>query len=249
MKEVLALIKQKKQEYTQLPLHEFLRDTSIDPRQRLAWAPCFAPFAMNFKDINKYVFWKEPAGSKIQEMINKHTEEDGRHWKWFLEDMGKLGIDQSIKFSDALRFLWGEETLKTRQVSNELFALCHSLDDPLLMLVVIEVIEETGNVSLCEVSRVSQELQKITNQKYRYFSTSHYSVEDGHIRGGIDDVVEFLESIQLTEEQRTKAFELVEKIFAGFSESMNEMYEFAVKHSYDQPFSEVFAPKISSKAA
>ncbi len=59
MKEVLELIAQKQQEFAQLPLFKFMQDRRIAPRQRLAFAPCLAPFAMNFKDLNKYAFREE----------------------------------------------------------------------------------------------------------------------------------------------------------------------------------------------
>ncbi|MEO1433797.1 MAG: hypothetical protein AAFV71_33010 [Cyanobacteria bacterium J06633_8] len=48
MKEVLELIEQKRQEYARLPLMNFLVDESIDPLERLSWAPCFAPLAVLF---------------------------------------------------------------------------------------------------------------------------------------------------------------------------------------------------------
>ncbi|MEL6459738.1 MAG: hypothetical protein AAFQ91_16025, partial [Cyanobacteria bacterium J06621_15] len=114
MKEVLELIEQKRKEYAQLPLMKFLVDENIDPLERLSWAPCFAPFAMTFKDVNAHVFRKEPADSPLQKMINKHSYEDGRHWRWYLEDLEKLEFNNSLRFTDALRFLWGEETQKTR---------------------------------------------------------------------------------------------------------------------------------------
>ena len=43
MKEVLELIEQKKQEFAKLPFFEYLRDESIDSRQRLVWALCYHP--------------------------------------------------------------------------------------------------------------------------------------------------------------------------------------------------------------
>ncbi len=91
MKEVLAFIEKKKQEFAQVQFMKFLQDKSIDSRQRLAWAPAFAPFAMSFKDFNRDILRKEPADSQLQEMINQHSYEDGRHWVWFLEDMKVMG--------------------------------------------------------------------------------------------------------------------------------------------------------------
>lgn len=238
MKEVLALIQKKKQEFAQLPLFEFLRDKSIDPRERVAWAPCMAPFAMMFKDLNAYALREEPASNPIQEMINKHAYEDGRHWRWYLEDIEKLGFDHSLRFSDALKFLWGEETQKTRQLCYNLFALCVFQTDPILKLAVIESIEVTGTVALSLFAELGDELQQVTQQRCRYFSGYHLGVETGHVQGGLsyEDTEKFLESIQLTEEQKAKAFEAVEMVFDSFSKAVNEFMVYAENHSIKQPF-------------
>ena len=55
MKEVLAHIEMKKQEFAKCELFEYLRDTSIEPRQRLSWVPYIAPLSMGFGDLWKYV--------------------------------------------------------------------------------------------------------------------------------------------------------------------------------------------------
>lgn len=236
MKEVLALIEKKKLEFAQVPFMKFLQDKSIDPRQRLAWGPAFAPFAMSFKDFNRSVLRKEPPDSLLQEMINQHSYEDGRHWVWFLQDMKVMGYDNPINYTDTLKFLWGEETQKVRQMAYDLFAICTFEEDILMKLVVVESIEATGNVALYEIAQVAKELQEITKQHHPYFGESHYAKESGHIQAQMDDVEHFIKSIELTEAQREKALILVEKVFADFTDAMNEMLVFAQKHPYDRPF-------------
>ncbi|NJO31712.1 MAG: hypothetical protein HC874_32305 [Richelia sp. SL_2_1] len=236
MKEVLTLIKKKKLEFAQVPFIKFLQDKSIDPRQRLAWSPAFAPFAMSFKDFNRSVLRREPADSLLQEMVNQHSYEDGRHWVWFLQDMKVMGYDNPINYTDILKFLWGEETQKVRQMAYDLFAICTFEEDILMKLVVVESIEATGNVALFEIAQVAKELQEITKQHHPYFGESHFAKETGHIQAQMDDVEHFVESIELTEAQREKALILVEKVFVDFTEAMNEMLVFAQKHPYDKPF-------------
>lgn len=236
MKEVLALIEKKKEEFANLALFEFLADKSIDPRQRLAFAPCMAPFAMMFKDINAYALRQEPTDNPIQKMINQHSYEDGRHWRWYLEDMEKLGFNKSMEFVDTLKFLWGKETQKTREVSYNLFALCVFQTDPILKLAVVESIEATGTVALDVIAKLGDELQQLTGQRCRYYSASHYAVETGHIQADVDDVEQFLENIELTEEQKEKAFQAVETVFSSFSAALDEFLVYAKNHTYQQPF-------------
>ncbi len=225
MKEVLVFIEKKKQEFARTPFMKFLQDKSIDPRQRLAWVPAFAHFAMSFKDFSRTVLRKEPSDSKIQEMINQHSYKDGRYWAWFLKDMKLTGYDNPINYTDALKFLWGEETIKVRQMAYGLFATCGFEEDILMKLVVVESIEA-----------IAKELQQITKQHRPYFDESHFGKETGLIQAKMDDVEHFVENIQLTEAQKEKAFVLVEKVFVDFTESMGEVLMFAQKHSYNQPF-------------
>lgn len=234
MKEVLEFIQTKRQGLTQSPFVKFLQDKSIHPKKRLVWAPCFTFFAMSFKDFNRLILHKQPATSKIQQMINQHTYEDGRHWKWFLQDLKLLGFDNLYNFTDTLKFLWGEETQNIRLMAYNLFGMCNFEEDLLMKLAIIESIEVTGNVALYETGLVAEELKKITKKHHPYFAHSHYAVETGHIQANMDNVEQFLEEIELTEAQKKKAFVLVERVFTDFEIAANEMLKFAQKHCIDE---------------
>jgi hypothetical protein len=231
MNEVLELIEKKKAEFAQLSLFKFLADESIDPLERVSWTPAFAPFAMMFKDINAYALRKEPTDNPIQEMINRHSYEDGCHWRWYLEDIKNLELDEKLNYSDALKFLWGEQTKKTRELSYNLLALCIYETDLMVKLAIIESIESTGAVALPHFSKLGEQIQERTQKKCRYFSAYHLKVETGHIQGGqtYEEADDFLRTIQLTEEQKVKAFVAVEIVFESFSQSLNEMMAYYVE--------------------
>jgi len=242
MKEVLELIEQKKQEFAKLPFFEFLGDESIDPRQRLVWAPCFAHLVMSFGELNRRVLRKEPADTAIQQLINNHTYEDEIHWLWLLEDIEKLGFNHQLKFTDALRFLWGNETEKTRNLSHELLTLCTTYDNPVFRLVVIESVEATGNIGLTLIAEVAEQLQKTTQQEYLYFGSNHIRVETGHTMG-TENVEEIINNIHLTQEEKVLSFYLVEKVFTAFTDCINEQMVYANNRS----LSELFIPAYSNK--
>lgn len=234
MKDVLAYVEQKKQEFAQLPLCKFLQNKSIDPRKRLSWAPCLTPFSMAFGELNRVVLRREPTDDPYQALINKHTYEDDHHWVWFLEDLEKLGLDHNMKFSDAMRFFWSEGTQKTRDVCHKIALHTFGLE-PIVVLAAIEAIEATGNVVLSLTAEVAQELQQTTNQNYRYFGQHHFCVETGHAMG-TDDVEALLEQIELTEAQQAQAIALVDKVFEVFTDSLQELMHYIETHSPDQPF-------------
>ncbi len=219
MRELLVFIEEKKQEFASLPLFEFMRDQSIDPKERLAWASYAAPFIMSFGDLNKYVFRDEQSSDPIQVIINKHTYEDDHHWLWFLEDCQLLQINQGMHSIDAFKFIWGQETEMSRQL---VYKLCrYSFQATLIQkLVLIEVIEATGNVMFVVASTVGKQFQETTQTKLLYFADFHLNVETGHTTGS-PEVEEFMQNIQLSEENLQEAYELVEKVFDLFTSFTN----------------------------
>ncbi|MDJ0797513.1 MAG: hypothetical protein QNJ51_11985 [Calothrix sp. MO_167.B12] len=231
MKEVLALIEKEEKEFSQLPFFAFLKDRTIDPRQRLSWTPYAAPLIMGFADMNKYIFRKETSEDKIQKLINKHTYEDDYHWEWFLKDIDKLGFDKSQKFSDSLRFIWGEETVKTRLLWQEIALLIYQAD-PIIVLSAIKAEEATWNVVLPVTCAVTNEIQKLTKQRFDYFGKSHLDAENNH---GIDtdEIQDFLLTIELTEEQKNKSFDVVHRIFKLFTEIVNDFMVYARNYPTD----------------
>jgi hypothetical protein len=234
VKEVLALIDKKAQEFTKLPFFEFLQDKSIDPRQRLGFAPCIAPFAMSFGELNRDVFRDESTLDKVQELINIHTHEDENHWPWLLEDIEKLGLNQSLQFNEALRFLWSAETKHARKAAYYLYHYTVEAN-PIQRLVVIDATEATGNVLLRMTAKVVRELQAKTknNQDFPYFGSHHLVVDTGHTFCTTDGR-KFLEAIQLNEQSQKEAFELVEKTFEVFANLMDELMRYAKAHNIEQ---------------
>lgn len=234
MEEVLALIEKKKQEFASSGLFEFMRDKSIDPRQRLAFAPCLPFFVMSFGEFNKYVFREEPTNDPVQEIVNKHSYEDEHHWLWFLEDLDRLGIDTTLKFSDAVNFVWSEETKASRWVTYQIFRYACGAS-PLVKLVSLEVIEAAGNVFFSTSAPIARELRSITQKEYLYFSGFHLEVEKNHTKD-LPPQRRLIESIQLTIESRQEAFEIVENLFEAFTKMTDELLVYAKTHSFDQPF-------------
>jgi hypothetical protein len=224
MEEILAFIEGKKQKFAQQPIFLYMQDASIDPRQRLAWIPCAAPFIMGFADLNKYAFRDDLSNDPIQKIINRHTYEDDHHWMWFLEDLKKLGFDQSLTFSDSLRFLWSEETKYARWLTYQLYHHAYAAT-PLEKLIIIEVTEATGNVMFSIASKVSQELKNKNNTECIYFADLHLSVETGHTTG-VANIEEFLTSIDLQEYNNSETFHLIEKIYKYFFDMTDSFFHF-----------------------
>jgi hypothetical protein len=232
VEEILAFIEKKKCEFSQLPFFEYLHDQSISPRQRLAFAPCAAPFVMSFGELNRTVFRDEPTNDPIQKIINKHTYEDDHHWLWFLEDLEKLGFNSSEPLTKLLKLLWSEEASASRRAGYELYR--HTVDTtPIQKLIVITVVEATGNVFLGASSQIIRELHSVSRSKkeYKYFGINHLIVDSEHYC--LEQGKTSIEDFQLTEEFRQKFLKLVDKIFSVFTLYVDELLTYAKTHRFD----------------
>lgn len=247
MKEILELIEKRTQEFVELPLFQFMQDKSIDPKRRLSWVPCAAPLIVPFGELNRFDFRREPTEDKLQQLINRRTYEDDYHWVWFLEDLAKLGFNQPMSFSEAMYFFWSDGTQKTRQVCHQI-ALHSFKAEPIVVLAGMEAIEATGRAALEKTAAVTRELGQITNLEYRYFGQNHLGVETGHTTE-IDEGEIILESLELTDEQRKKAIEMVELVFRVFTDAVNEMMVYLQTHSSDHPFKAIQHDRVLAAIA
>jgi thioredoxin reductase len=229
MKNILGYIDQKKHEFAKLPFFNFLQDKTVSPQKRLSFGPCAAPFIMSFGELNKSVLRDESSDDQLQQLINKHTHEDDHHWVWFLGDLRKLGLDESMRFTDVLRFVWGQETQRTRNLCRKLIEYA-SQATPIQKLIVIEVIEATAQVAAAHIAPVAKELESFTKKTYRYFGEQHLAAESGHAADSPESE-HFIQNLKLSDVEIAQAYEVVDEIFNVFTEFTNELLRYAKMQS------------------
>jgi len=238
MKEVLAYIEKKQQEYAKSEFFEFLQDKSIPPRQRLAFAPCFTPFVMGFGELNRYIWRDETTNDPIQAIINQHTYEDDGHWIWFLEDLEKLGLDKSLNFTDTIRFIWSKEIQASRQTFYEIYR-CTYKTTPILKLVAIEAIEAIADIFLSTTAQVAEELELASDIEYKYFGMHHFSIDSNHSMDSFE-TVESISNIKLDKDVEKEALELVNQMFDLFSRFIDVLLDYAKTYEFESSLNNDF---------
>ncbi len=233
MRSILALIDLKKQTYSELPLFEFLRDETISPLKKVAFAPCAASFIMGFSDLCKYSLRQEPTQDKIQAILNQHTYEDDFHWEWFLEDIEKFGLNCSLSLNESLQFIWSDQTKTSRLLTYELYSLIAQAE-PIEKFAIVEAIEATANVFLSSCKILISQLELASNQEYRYFGKFHIGVEDSHSAHS-DDVYQFIKNIYISDQTRQKSIDLVEKVFELFTQWTYGLLDYAQNYEISKP--------------
>jgi hypothetical protein len=232
MKQVLRHIFAHKRRYAQLPLFERMRDTSLAPRERLAFYPAMAHFILSFGDLNKLVLRRDAGDDAYQSMVNQHTYEDDHHWPWYLEDLGKLGFDVEARGSDWMRLLWGDETERNRVLMYRLTSLVDRASSR-ERLAIIEAIEETGNVLFSAMLPIAEQLERELGVQLRYCGDFHFDRESGHTVGA--DHAE-LAAIELDADSRARMLAQVDEVFELFEAWTHELLRYALRHpSSDAP--------------
>jgi hypothetical protein len=224
MRAVLKAIFDAKRNYANLPLFEFMNDEGMAPRERLSFYPCMAPFILDFGDLNKHVMRDATSTDPHQELVNAHTYEDDHHWPWYLEDFSTLGFDTPRAATDVMRFLYSDRTRVNRMLSKHLAHLLYNAT-PVERLVIIEAIEETGNVLFGLTVKLARQIESKEHVTLRYLGDFHFNLESGHTVG--TDHAE-LAAIRLDTTQRTLCLTLVAQVFKYFEEWTHELLAYAV---------------------
>jgi hypothetical protein len=248
VKEILDLVNQRKEEFARIPFFEFIGDQSIDSRKKFVWAPYASPFLMGLKDVYLYAVFEKNVTDPIHEYLNNHVLEESRHVLWYLQDLQKLGFNSSLKYTDVLNYLWGNETDTIRHLSYDLM-ICANQKDIVLKLAVVNAIEAAGCVAFPIFLEATNDLQEITKQNYLYFGKAHASVESEqrHIHG-FDEAESYLSNLEITQEQRITAIELVESVFDIFNKFTAICLKLAKKYEDSQPFFQAHEAELLVRA-
>lgn len=224
MQKVMKAIFASKRSYATLPLFEFMRDESLTPRERLSFFPCMAPFILDFGDLNKYVMRDESSTDPLQALVNTHTYEDDHHWPWYLEDLAKLGFDAPGTTVQVLSSFYSDRTKVNRMLSKKLAHLLYGAT-PIERLVIIEAIEETGNVLFALTAGLARRIQAEEHIELRYLGDFHFQLETGHAMSGADH--RELAAMAVDDAQRARCLRMVANVFQYFEEWTTELLAFA----------------------
>lgn len=223
MRDILRLIDHQTEAYRQRPMFAFLRDTAIPPEKRLAFAPSAAHYVLTFTDFCEHVLREEPTDDPIQKIVNAQTYEEAEHSRWFLEDLGTLGHDPVLRFSDALKFVWSGASARSRVLSYELCRFGLSAD-PTRRLVLVHCVEATAEVMVGHVMNVGKEWSRANGRPLKFFGSTHEEAEEAHAFKG-EDVSAVLEGIRLDPETKEALIGMVRTTFAQFTAFTDELLE------------------------
>ena len=98
---------------------------------------------------------------------------------------------------------------------------------PVQLLAIVETVESTGYKFLSATADVCRE---IDNSPFVYYGSKHSNVESGH-HMGTDEVVEYLEAIELSNEELEQTTALVDRLYRAYTEFVGEMHDWVSRYS------------------
>jgi len=230
MKRALEHIDRKNETFAKHAMIEYLKDEAIPASQRLVFAPYMAHFVFSFMDINRFVLRDLKADdNEYQHLVNIHTDEDAHHWPWYLNDLQKLHLDKTGRFTESLRFIWSDHGIQSRMLTYDMVGLVKNAS-PIGKVILVEVIEKTGNVFLAQTAEVSRELGD--NGDYLYYGKHHLDCETGH-HMGTDQIESVLASIVLSDDEFNEGIAIIDEAYSLYGRFLTEMLAYAQAHHHE----------------
>ncbi|MEM9303368.1 MAG: hypothetical protein AAGE01_14730 [Pseudomonadota bacterium] len=198
------------------PLFLWLGDESVPARERMATcAQQTAFFAMGFSDLNRfaYPYPEVEARTDPRKMaINRHAQEDGGHWRYFLSDLKRLGVGDNYDFRRTLAFLWGSDCQEQRRAIYRISQLVDRNDSPLYRYAIMECIEIFGKLLLERATAVATKLHRETATELVFFGPFHLALETGHLVNQTDETDSELWAVELDPELLSRTMAVVEEV-------------------------------------
>lgn len=139
MKIIMEKIEMKKSALEHSRLIEWLKREDVPNVEKLSFAPAMAFFIMGFRDI--LFSLKQPNPTNwVEIIVNHHCNEDADHWRWYAQDLERLGFDHAAwggNPTELFSKLWNDETWESRNLVYLTMHYVRSAPSPIIFLVII----------------------------------------------------------------------------------------------------------------
>lgn len=240
MKKILNLLAEKRQEIGMCNFYSFLKDNSIDARQRISFAPKVAYFTMSFGDLMTTVLKRANPQTELDIHVNTHCSEDDFHWKWYLEDMENLGYNAEYfeNITNIYTKLWDVESASVRHIIYRVIYYGQKCTAPLFHLILIEILE-AGLSGFFE--NTYKYIAKPHLPFLKYFGETHYQAEYNHsvtswfqVGHEETDKMHPLAKYHLEDDMYELAKEAIDVLFNDFNAMYDCWHQAALKQKFGE---------------
>ena len=209
MKLIQLHIAHKQAEFTRHPFFAQL-DSGVAFPEALSFAPGLTFWVMAFQDVLRLNerFTRDP---ELRKIARHHRAEDSGHHHWFLDDLEKVGANDT---GNDIRWLFGKNHAETRDAAYALMAEVYRASDDRVRLVLLMTLESAGHIFFERTAKVVDRVGQ--SDALKYFSFSHLEVEKNH-EVFEKEMAKKIDSIYLAPELREEAEALVDRCYEAFA--------------------------------
>ena len=183
MNELYQAVRSRRTELEKNDFIQLLADQKSDPQARLTYVPDMLFFIMGFKDILQSLK-VEDSNDPIQLEVNEHCDEDNGHWKWFLNDLDEIEVENNYLRKSNFRMfseLWSDDSYVIRDMVYETLHFSKMAPTSAHRMIILEVIEAVFSVYVENMTVLVNQLGKY--EDWKFFGRVHYDAESGHSNG------------------------------------------------------------------
>jgi hypothetical protein len=174
-----------------------------------------AHFHLSFTDVNRLAWYYPNPTDNYMKAINLHADEDGTHFRLFIQDLKTLGCDTRLKASDLLAFMWSPNNLASRNLTFTLYELGKKCQHPGIKFAMIESLEQHGNILFTAYFNLMKSITS-NHQAYVFFGEKHLLLEQGHLANQDINEHELFNSMVLTPDEINEAIAAVHATWDAF---------------------------------
>lgn len=208
-------------------LFRWLSDESIDGQRRLSFTPSMLYYLMGFKDVLGTLKRTSPEND-MDKAINAYCGEDAEHWRWFLQDLEKLGFNLETwgkTISQWCNEVWSPATEINRRTIFHLVNQAGACRHPIYSLAMIWVFEATGVVFIGHTRKAAIALGM--DENLCYFGRIHYEEEFGH-----SVVAQNYADIQIEDALYDLICNMVDQLFNDYAALFDCWYDHREKYDF-----------------
>jgi hypothetical protein len=235
MQRVMAVVSEEQRRLEEAPFFQWIK-TPGDDQVKLRFIPAMYFYVMAFRDL-LCLLGGEDDGA-LQTAVNAYVDEDGAHYRWYLDDLALAGFPPM----DSLR-LFDRRLLPARRAIYRMIGYALDHQDPVLRATLVTIFEATGTVFFRHTIKLMQRLQ--LDDKLGYFGLPHYEDEVNH-----SVKMDELGEIVLTQAQYELASDMVRKAFAEYRGLFQSWMRAALEYDTEvEPFEGGVTPVLAEALA
>lgn len=225
MKEMIPTIQKSMKILENTPLCKWLSSSESSSEDRFLFTPSMAFFVLGFRDILEAIRIDNPK-TPLEIEINTHCNEDIDHWKWYLNDLERMGFshlswgDGAI---DVFRRVWDDDAYVVRNMVYDTIANIKKYNDPLISLAIVEVLEAAFGVFITHMLKPIEHLG--VYHGLEYFGSLHVEKELSHARGAWEDG-ERTENEYETHELNENQKQIVNSLVSEMTDNFKKMFAY-----------------------